>query len=220
VPTAPDSESAFDQDREGPNTRDDFREMWSWGAEVSQAMSERVVTLYRDLGSSAQRLASGDLEAELGKVRLDVERLADLSLDVLDRFLAVLRRVVDENGAGETMPGELLALRAAPGDTVSADVWVHNASTEEQPAPRLHLPGLATVDGASIASSRIRVSASLGPIDGGNSRRVTLAVDVPPLARRGRYHGVLIADGAVQSAMLVRLEVVSAESRDGGNAQG
>jgi hypothetical protein len=220
VPTTPDSGSASHEDAEGPNARDDLGELWSWGAEASQAMSERVLTLYRDLGSSALRLASGDLEAELGKVRLDVERLADLSFDVFDRFLAVLRRVVDENGAGGTTTGELLALRAVPGDTASADVWVHNASTEAQPAPRLHLPGLATVDGASIAPSRIRVSASLVPIDGGNSRRMTLAVDVPPRARRGMYHGVLISDGAVESAMLVRLEVVSATSRDGGKPPG
>ena len=218
--TTRDSESASHEEREGPNARDDLGELWSWGAEVSQAMSERVVALYRDLGSSAQRLTSGDLDAELGKVRLDVERLADLSLDVFDRFLAVLRRVVDENGAAETRAGELLALRAVPGDTATADVWVHDASTEEQPAPRLHLPGLATVEGASIAPSRIRISASPDPIDGGNSRCVTLAVDVPPCARRGTYHGVLISDGAVESAMLVRLEVVPAASGDGGKPQG
>jgi hypothetical protein len=195
------------EDRDGSSGRDDLGELWSWGAEASRAMSERVVTLYRDLGSSAMRAGSGDLDDELAKVRLDIERLVDQSLDVFDRFFAVVSRVVDSRGSGGTTPGELLVLRAAPGQTTSADVWVHNTSNEEHAAPRLHLPGLVTVDGACIAPSGIRISVSPAPIDGGNSRRVTLVIDVPPDARRGSYYGALIADRAVESAILVRLEV-------------
>ncbi len=194
------------EERDGGDARNDIGDLWSWGADASRAMSERVGTLYSALSSSATRFETGDLEDELAKVRLDIDRLVDLSLDVFDRFFAVVSGVVEGRASGGT-PGELLNLRAAPGDTASAEMWVHNSSNEEHAAPRLHLPGLTTVDGACIPPSGIRVSASPAPIDGGNSRRVTLVIDVPPDAGCGNYYGALIADRAVESALLVRLEV-------------
>ena len=208
------------EDGDGSIGHDNVDDLWSWGVEASRAMSERVFTLYRDLGSSAIRVGTGDLEGELAKVRLDVERVVDQSLEVFDRFFAVVGQVVDARGAGGTMAGELLVLRAAPGDSASADVWVHNTSSEEHSAPRLHLPGLSTVDGVCIAPSRIRVSVSPAPIDGGNSRRVTLVIDVPQCAQFGTYYGSLIVDVGVDSAMLVRLEVDAAASRNGASEPG
>src|SRR5918995_6176713 len=71
-------------------------ELWSWGVDASRAMSERVFEMYRDLGSSAVRVLTGDVESDLRRVRLDVERLADLSVDVFDRLLGVVRQLADE----------------------------------------------------------------------------------------------------------------------------
>jgi hypothetical protein len=193
----------------------DVDDLWTFGVQVSQAMTERVAALYRDLGSAARRVVSQDLDAEIGEVRLDLERLADLSFDVLDRFLGVVRRVADDEETRGAHPREIVVLGAIAGTTASADVWLHNVSRDEHPAPILHLGALTTVNGASIDPSRITVTASQAPIDGGHSRRVTLSVEVPPFAPAGRYHGVLVTDGTVEQAMLVQLEVVTPPSGNG-----
>lgn len=183
--------------------RDD---LWAWGATTSRAMAERVSDMYRGLGSSMSRLVPPELDAELGQLRLDAERLADLSFDVFDRLLTVVGSIVDGSDR-RTRAQEELCLAATAGETASADVWVHNVSTDARPAPRLHLPGLTSADGTRIPDGAIRLTAGDVPIDAGNSRRFTLAVEIPAGTPGGSYHGVLISDASVDAAMLVRVDV-------------
>jgi len=193
-------------------------DLWTFGAQVSQAMTERVAALYRDLGSAASRAGGRDLDAELTEVRLDLERLADLSFEVLDRFLAVVRRVASEDRPRADASSEVVALRGEVGATTSVDLWLHNVSTDEHPPPTLHLATLTNVSGDHIDPSCITVSAAATPIDGGHSRRVTVGVDVPMRTPTGTYHGVLVADGVAEQTMLVRLEVVASGTANGKDA--
>lgn len=181
-------------------------ELWSWGATTSRAMAERVSDMYRGLGAAAFRLAPPELDAELGQLRLDVDRLAELSFDVFDRLLTVVGSIAD--GADRRPRSqEEVRLRATEGETASADVWVHNVSVDAHAAPHLHLPGLTSADGTRIPAEGIRLSAADAPIEAGNSRKFTLAVDVASGTAAGAYHGVLISDASIDTVMLVRLDV-------------
>jgi hypothetical protein len=183
----------------------DLGELWSWGVDTSRAMSERVLEMYRDLGSSAE--VSRDVESELRHVRLDLERLADLTVDVFDRLLTVVGRVVKETNDPKA-ERDGIALQASAGETASAEGWVHNISTEERPAPRLLCTDLATADGSQIPSSRIRLDLAVAPIAAANSRKFLLVVDVPAMSPQGVYHGLLISNASSDSVMSVRVEVM------------
>ncbi len=185
----------------------DLGDLWSWGFDTSRAMSERVLEMYRDLGSSAG--VSRDVESELRHVRLDLERLADLTVDVFDRLLTVVGRVVKERGEPQA-ERDGIALRASAGETASAEVWVHNISTEERPTPQLLCTDLATADGSQIPSSRIRLDLAIAPIAAANSRKFLLVVDVPDMSPQGVYHGLLISDASSDSVISVRVEVMDA----------
>jgi hypothetical protein len=187
-------------------------ELWSWGVDASRAMSERVFEMYRDLGSSAVRVLTGDVESDLRRVRLDVERLADLSVDVFDRLLGVARLVAEEKKGDLQRDDDAIALRVFAGNGASADVWVHNVTAEDRPIPRLHCTGLAAADGAHIPASRIRLDLAQTPIKAGNSRKFTFAVDVPATSPCGVYHGLLISDASTDSVTLVRVEVINSET--------
>ena len=191
-------------DASGPPELD---ELWSWGAASSRAMAERVSAMYRGLASSTFRIAEPELDGELTQLRVDVERLADLSFDVFDRLLAIVGSIAD-GARRPTGSPEAVCLRATEGETASADIWVHNVSIDSHPAPRLDVPGLTSADGRQIPAERIRLTAAATPIEAGNSRRFTLAVDVPSSTPSGAYHGVLISDASIGTAMLVRVDVV------------
>jgi len=191
----------------------DFGGLWAWGLDTSREMSERVFEMYRDLGTSAMRVVSGDMESELRSVRLDLERVADLTIDVFDRLLAVVRRVSEDSAEAET-DRDGIALRVLAGGTASAEAWVHNISAEDHAVPRLHCTDLSTAAGEQIPASRIRLDVAAAPIEAGNSRKLTLMVDVPAVCQLGVYHGLLISDASTDSAIRVRVEVLGPESAD------
>ncbi|HEX5586410.1 MAG TPA: hypothetical protein VFZ17_03830 [Acidimicrobiia bacterium] len=193
-----------------PTGLPELDDLWAWGATTSRAMAERVSDMYRNLGSSMSHLAPPELDADLGQLRLDAERLADLSFDVFDRLLTVVGSIVDGTdgqGRGQGRGRDEVCLGATAGETASTDVWVHNVSTDAHPAPRLYLPGLASADGITIPEHAICLTAADEPIDAGNSRRFTLAVEIPAGTPSGAYHGVLISDASIDTARLVRLDV-------------
>src|SRR5262249_13086484 len=78
---------------------------WEFGVAASAAMAERVEELYRLLPAGG--VGAGDLDGELRRLRIDIERGADVMLDLFDRALALVRRldrdVPDERGAGEEL---------------------------------------------------------------------------------------------------------------------
>ena len=179
-------------------------DLWSWGFETSRAMSERVLEMYEGLGSSAMRALSGDVESELRSVRLDVERLADLSVEVFDRLLAVVTRIGKESADAPATPDQVV-LRARPGESASAELWLHNVSTEEHAVPRVRCTDLVAATAGDTLTATIELAGA--PLAAGNSRRCVLAVDVARETRCGVYHGVVTSDAAPDSVVVVSVEV-------------
>src|SRR5215212_779026 len=74
-------------------------DVWRVGLDGAQVMAERVLDLYANLPATA-RMTTGDPDAELRRVRIDLERAVDLSVDVFDRVLTIAARL-DPATAGD-----------------------------------------------------------------------------------------------------------------------
>ncbi len=64
----------------------ELSDVWRVGLDGAQVMAERVLDLYTNLPATA-RMTPGDPDTELRRVRIDLERAVDLSVDVFDRVL-------------------------------------------------------------------------------------------------------------------------------------
>jgi hypothetical protein len=196
-------------DQDAAGLADGLRELgdvWRVGLDTAQVMAERVLDAYRDLPATA-RMVSGEFDAELRRVRMDLERAVDLSMDVLDRVLTMASRM-DPLAAGRDGKGavEVVELEVAAGDTGSAEFWVHNVSAASSPAPDLRASALTSFDGDTVAETHVRVECAAQPIEAQNSRQVEVFVDVTAGTPAGVYHG-LILSGDDESSMRVRLRV-------------
>ena len=194
-------------DGDAPDLGDGLRELdglWRFGFATSQAMAERVQQLYQGLPSGAAR---GELDADLRQLRIDLERAADVSIDLFDRVLALVRRLDPAEASGDSTENELLVVRVPAGGRGAAELWAHNMSDASERPPQLRCSPLADFDGVRIPDSCLRFECAPGPIEGRNSRRVELVVDVPQDTPRGSYHGLLLTRGDPQVAFRVRVEV-------------
>jgi hypothetical protein len=176
--------------------------LWQFGLAASQAMAERVQQLYRDLPSGE---VPGAAETELRQLRVDLERAADVSLDLFDRVLAVLRRL-DPATPAEPAAGDELVVRARAGERAAEGLWIHNVSDAAQPPPPLRCSEVADFDGVCLPPDCLRVDCAAQPIDGRNSRFVELVVDLPATTPRGTYHGLLLSRDP-RITLRVRVEV-------------
>ena len=195
-------------DRDEPRVEPES--VWRFGTDAAETMAERVRELYRVLPSGGA-WRSADVDGELRRLRLDLERAADVSLDLFDRVLALLRQIeLPAPSAGGTSdartPDELL-VTVPTGDTRSAELWLHNVSDGSQSPPELRCGVVADFDGAQLPAAAVRVYCADAPIEGRNSRRVELVVDVPPDTKPGAYHGLVVSRGSPLLAMRVRVMV-------------
>jgi hypothetical protein len=187
--------------------------VWRFGPDTAAMMANRVDALYRALPRRGTSSASdpSDVDGELRRLRVDLERAADVSLDLFDRVLALLRRIDPPGAAADTdgtrAPDEVVVTVAA-GNTGSADLWLHNVSNADQSPPELRCSVVADFDGVQLPSDRVRVHCADAPIAGRNSRRVELVVDVPADTRPGTYHGLVVSRDTPLLAMRVRVVVV------------
>jgi len=182
---------------------DDEPAAWRFGLAAAQTMAARVEALYRDLPSGA--LGAGD--DDLRKLRVDLERAADASLDLFDRVLALVRRIdPDGTGAGDAAPSEVLVVRTRAGERAGEGFWVHNVSDAQAAPPELRCGEVASFDGVALPAGALRIECADQPIAGRNSRFVELVVDLPATTPRGSYHGLLVARDP-QLALRVRVEV-------------
>jgi hypothetical protein len=186
--------------------------VWRFGPDTAAMMASRVDFLYRALprgGTSAASTAS-DVDGELRRLRVDLERAADVSLDLFDRVLALLRRIdapaAPADDAGTSAPDEVVVTVAA-GSTGRAELWLHNISDANQSPPELRCGVVADFDGVQLPPDRVRVNCADAPIAGRNSRRVELVADVPADTRPGTYHGLVVSRDTPLLAMRVRVVV-------------
>jgi hypothetical protein len=183
---------------------------WRFGVDTAEMMAGRVRQMYEMLPSGTP-WRGGDVDGELRRLRLDLERAADVSLDLFDRVLALLRRIDVPDGAttaaaDATVPDELVVTVTAGSSGVS-ELWLHNVSDTTQRPPELRCGAVADFDGVQIPPEGVRVRCADAPIEGRNSRRVEFAVDVPADTVPGTYHGLVISAGSPLLTMRVRVVV-------------
>lgn len=186
-----------------PNPRG-LDDVWEFGVAASAAMAERVQELYRLLPAGG--VGAGDLDAELRRLRVDIERGADVMLDLFDRALALVRRI-DRDATAERGAGEELVIAVAAGRCGATEAWAHNVSGVEQPSPQLRCGPLTNWDGLALPDASVRVECSARPIEGRNSRCIQLVVEVPLDTAPGSYRGLLIARDDPDVAIRVRVDV-------------
>lgn len=206
-----DPEDAHDA-QDAASVTDELGELWRFGFDAARTMTERVLDLYQGLPSGlAFGVSDADTEAELRRLRIDLERAVDLCVDVFERVLSVARRIGVRDDAQRAGRDDVV-IDAAPGSSGTAVLWIHNTSTDRRPAPVFRCTGLVEFDGAEIPTGAVSVRCSDAPIDPGTSRRVEVSVDVPRDTRAGSYHGVLISRRP-DTAMAVRVEVTNGDGR-------
>jgi hypothetical protein len=213
----PSSERPRDED-DASRQDGDLGDLWSWSVDTSRVITERLVEMYRDLGTSAIRLATGDLDGELRRVRMDAERLADLSVEVFDRMVVVARRLAERNGSAADEPGGV-SLHVRAGQSASAQVWFHNVSGDDHPAPTLSCTPLTAPDGSRIPETEVVVGLPAEPIAAWNSRGALVTVHAPGSAR-GVFRGWLLSEADPESAIAIRVEVTEPAPSAGGMPAG
>lgn len=181
---------------------------WSWGTEMSRAMAERLLGMYRDMGSMA---ADKDLDGQIRRIRADLDRWVDLSVEVFDRAFSVVRHLAGSDGhhPPETR-ARGVSIFGAPGRTLSGEVWSHNVSAEDRPVPELACTGLVSAEGSEISRDRIRFESDGDGVEASSSRRAFVVVDVPATAPAGTYHGQIVAASAPDSAIALAVHVTAA----------
>jgi hypothetical protein len=210
MPAEPESDEAGEQ---APRVADGVRDLtdaWQVGLDAAQAMAQRVLDLYRDLPASTATGARGSLDGELRRLRVDLERAVDLSMDVFDRVLAIVGRLDPPTAADADDAGardDLVELDAVAGARASAPLWLHNVSSASRPAPPLRCSALTNARGRVIAQKHARVEGSTHPVDAQNSRPLTLVVDVPAGTAAGVYHGLLLSGDDGDSVLRVQVRV-------------
>ena len=178
-------------------------DLWQFGLDTTRTMADRVQDLYAGLSSG--RGASDGIDDELRQLRIDLERVVDLSVDVFDRLLHLTRRV-ERRGDHGPEAGEAVAIRAAPGARGTAAVWVHNVSVSEQPSPDLRCGALTMFDGTELPAHGVHLVGSPNAIAANNSRQLDLVVEIPGDAVPGVYHGLVLAR-APEASIRVQVEV-------------
>ena len=151
---------------------------------------------------------------ELRRLRIDLERWVDLSVELFDRSSTLLRRLVEDGSDGRPS-AEVVVVNGVPGAGCTADLWIHNVSEGERSAPTLRCAGLASAGGDVIESSHVRFHVDSGGLPRGSSRRVSVVVAVPQVSPPGLYHGLILADASPDSAISLRVRVEP--SAAGGN---
>jgi hypothetical protein len=197
-------------DEDATGLADGLRELgdvWRVGLDTAQVMAERVLDLYRNLPATA-RMAPADSGAELRRVRIDLERAVDLSVDVFDRVLTIAARLDPSPDRHDHRHAhEVVELEVAAGRTASAELWAHNVSLTSRPAPGLRCSALANFDGTRIPETCVRIDCAPHPVEAQNSRPVEVFVDVPASTPVGTYHGLILSDDDSDASMRVRLRV-------------
>jgi hypothetical protein len=198
--------SAEERGASDPNR--DLGELWSFGLEVSQVMADRIVEMYRELPSILQG-ASGDLDTEMRRLRIDLERAVDLAVGVFDRMLALSRRVAG-NGAGapdDSGDNRVLVLRASPGGVGSGELWIQNRGESDEPAPALWCTDLRSAEAHVIPADWVEVTTIDTPIAARSSRSARLRVALASDTRTGTYHGLVLARDDPDLTFRVRVDV-------------
>ena len=192
-------------DEPGRNGAGDLGDAWQWGLEASRLMGERLLELYSEVGESAFTRFGRDGGDDLRQMRIDMERWVDLSVELFDRALMILRRS-GENGDHDGASDAVSLLGSAGGSCVG-ELWMHNVADSERTPPAFWCAGLTSFEGDRIAGSQVRFDVDKGPLKGQTSRKVYVMVAVPSSTAPGIYHGQALCEASPDTAVALRVDV-------------
>jgi hypothetical protein len=94
----------------------------------------------------------------------------------------------------------------------SAEVWLHNGTSEARSGLRLHTGDLRTHDGRTLSDSSLRFDPpTLVELPARSSRGVVVVADVPDGVPDGVYRGVLLVAGAPELWLPIVVTVANGE---------
>jgi hypothetical protein len=195
----------------------DLGEAWRFGVLASRSLAEQLLEMYAELGAG---FGGGHTtpDEELRRLRIDVDRAVELSLDVFDRILGLTARLQPQMsgpGAGNGAAPPQLVVSGPPGNLVRGRLWVHNVSAETVDAPRLRCGPLESFDGVRIPPSCLEIVSSADPIEARSSRLVELVADVPEPTPPGSYLGLVMSSDP-DVLIRCRLDVTNGSARPAG----
>lgn len=157
---------------------------------------------FRDLRVEAVR----SLDAAMDLTR----RVVESSLDLAD---AALRRPHVATWAttdGTDRGAAVVEVRAPVGGNGHAEAWLHHLG---DPAGPITWHVLGPSNGAApVASVRVEPE-TIGSLHDGERIELRVAIDVADDTAPGTYHGLVLAAGAEETALVLRLVVTAAGSR-------
>ena len=192
-------------DEPGRNGAGELGDAWQWGLEASRLMGERLLGLYSEVGESTFTRFGREGSDDLRRIRIDMERWVDLSVELFDRAFVIMRRL-GENGDNDGA-SDAVSLAGPAGASCVGELWVHNVADSERTPPAFRCTGLTSFEGDRIAGSAVRFDLDRGPLNGQSSRKVYVVVAVPGSTTPGMYHGQILSEASPNAAVALRVDV-------------
>lgn len=192
-------------DEPGRNGASDLGEAWQWGLDGSRLMGERLLDLYSEVGDAAFTRFGRTGSDDVRRIRIDMERWVDLSVELFDRAFVIMRRLGENGDHGNA--SDAVALVGSAGETCVGELWVHNVADSERTPPAFRCAGLTSFEGDRIAGSEVRVDVDNGPLDGQTSRKVYVVVAIPSSTAPGIFHGQILSEASLDTAVALRVDV-------------
>ena len=155
------------------------------------------------LGGMPTMPIAGGSQTDLGRMRLELQRAADLAFDVMR---SVLDAAVDSAASGGRSD-EAVALTVAPGGSAATVAYLHNEADAEVTGLRPRLGRLEAHDGTLLDPALSKVLPEVVTLPARS--RVTLDLEVTALEATtpGVYQGLLYVAGLHGSALPVTVTV-------------
>jgi hypothetical protein len=151
--------------------------------------------------------------------RRKVRALREQADRLIDHLGQSLHQILDSadliEELAEAGAQEVLSLGpVAPGQTETAEFWLHVLDGPASTPTTLHASALTAHDGQSIPSTRVTFdppTVDLATLRAGHAIRVT--IQAPPQLGRGVYYGHLLATGLPETCLPIRVTVSDQEKK-------
>jgi hypothetical protein len=152
----------------------------------------------------------------IGELRRSMRRAVDLYLELAERMFDLSTRAVEEalvpriaslSGSGPEPAQGVLRVTCAPGERVTAPIWLHNMTDEPLAPGRFRCSDLLGSDGSFVRSAAVITPERTEPLAPDASLRALLAIDVPADAAAVVYVGHAVLVPVPDVALAIHLSV-------------
>ena len=155
------------------------------------------------LGGAPTSPIAGGSPADLGRMRVELQRAADLAFDVMR---SVLDAAVDSAASG-VGADDTIAVTVAPGGSGATVAYLHNEADTEVTGLRPRLGRLETHDGTVLDPALSKVLPEVVTLPARSRVTLDLEVTSHESTTAGIYQGLLYVEGLHGSALPVTVTV-------------